>query len=422
MRQDNRSPFIRTGVLAAAVTLVLAGCSGADPGDGDAGSEDFTFSYAVTDSGIEPPYRALAEAYMKENPDVEIIFSEVSNDSYGQTITTQLNAGNAADVFQVAPGLGRTYSVVPLAEAELLAPLGDAATESIPSGSEAQFQSDGETYAVALGLTFASVVLNSTTAKSDGFSYPDDWSGLLSSCQDVEADGKSVFVLAGAAPPNAGLMALALSATRVYAENPNWNEDRAAGETRFADSQGWKDTLQAIVDLNEAGCLQKGVEGAGFDALSPGMIQGTSFAAFAPSGAAADFKQAAPDQDFIVQALPPESGDDAFGLAGADYALSLNAKSDNVEAAEKFIEWSAGAEGQKVFADAAGSLPVGEDLSDTVFAPVADIVESGDFVPRPNSSWANPAVFEALGTGVQGLLTGQKSVDQVLNDMDTAWG
>lgn len=422
MSQHHRSRVVRTGLVAAAAAgaLILAGCSGA--GDDNAASTGFTLSYAVTNSAVVAPYKALAEAYMKENPDVKITLNEVPNDSYGQTLTTQLNAGNASDAFQTAPGVGQTYSTVTLAKAGLLEPLADSATKVIPSGSESQFEVEGDTFGVALGLTFVGSVLNATTAKSAGFTYPTDWDGLISSCKDVAAKGKSLFVLAGSMPPNTGLMAMSISATRVYADDPTWNEERAADKTTFASSQGWKDTLEDIVDMNKAGCFQKGVQGAGFDSITSNMLQGSSLAAFVPSGSASDLKQNAKDQEFQIQAIPPAAGGKAFGIAGADYALSISKKSKNKAAAQKFADWVATADGQKVFADAAGSLPVGQDLSDTPFAPVADIVDKGDFVPLPNASWPNAAVYDALGSGVQGLLTGQKTVDQVLADMDKAWG
>ncbi|WP_460689374.1 ABC transporter substrate-binding protein [Nesterenkonia suensis] len=413
----------RCGVVAASAAgaLVLAGCSGPEEGSATGATGEFSYSYAVTNADVVPPYRALADAYMEENPGVDITLHEVSNESYGQTITTQLNAGNAPDVFQTAPGHGRVYSVVPLVEAELIAPLGDDAATTVPSGSESQFQIDGDTFGVAFGLTFVGAVLNSTTAESAGFDYPADWDGLLSACEDVADDGRSVFVLAGAAPPNTGLLALGIAATRVYAENPQWDEDRAEGTTTFSDSQGWKDTLHAIEDLNEARCLQGGVEGAGFDVLASNLQQDASFAAIAPSGAAADFGQNAPDHEFTVQPLPPAPGGDPFGIVGADYALSLNADAETNEAAIDFLEWTTGDEGQRIFAEAEGSLPFGDDLSDTIYASVEEIVNQEDFVPRPSSNWSNPAVFEALGVGVQGLLTGQKDVDEVLRDMDAAW-
>ncbi|MFH8251170.1 ABC transporter substrate-binding protein [Microbacterium sp. B2969] len=425
MAQHRRSRVVRNGIFAAAAAgaLILAGCSssGGDSGSTGGSSETFSLSYGVTNSATTTPYKALAEKYMQENPNVKITLNEVPGDSYAQTLTTQLQAGNASDVFQTAPGSGQGSSIVTLADAKLIAPLDDSVAKAIPSGSESQFQVDGKTYGVALGLTYVGGILNSTTADSLKFEYPTDWDTLISDCGDLASQGKSLYVLAGSMPPNTGLMAMILSATRVYADNPNWNQDRADDKVTFADSEGWQDTLQAVIDMNKAGCFQKGVEGAGFDGITNGILQGTSVAAFVPSGAAADLKQNAPDQDFLIESVPPASGGKPFGLAGADYALSLDAKSKNADAATKFINWAASDAGQQVWADAAGSLPLGTDLSSTIFAPVADIVNNGDFVPLPNSSWPNSAVYDALGSGVQGLLTGQKTVEDVLKAMDAAW-
>ena len=72
-----------------------------------------------------------------------------------------------------------------------------------------------------------------------------------------------------------------------------------------------------------------------------------------------------------------------------------------------------------------GGLPISGldklDLSTTIYADVADILKKGDYTALPNSGWKSPAVYDALATGVQGLITGQSTVDSVLKSMDTAW-
>jgi raffinose/stachyose/melibiose transport system substrate-binding protein len=40
----------------------------------------------------------------------------------------------------------------------------------------------------------------------------------------------------------------------------------------------------------------------------------------------------------------------------------------------------------------------------------------------PSIEWSNGKVSTDLGSGVQGILTGQKTVDQVLQQLDTDWG
>ena len=39
----------------------------------------------------------------------------------------------------------------------------------------------------------------------------------------------------------------------------------------------------------------------------------------------------------------------------------------------------------------------------------------------PNLEWPNPAVYDALATGAQGLLAGQGDIQTVLEAMDRAW-
>ncbi len=339
-----------------------------------------------------------------------------------QTLTTQLNAGNASDVFQTGPGSGQGSSILTLQKAGQLAPV-PAGTDAIPAGSEDQFQVDGKTYGVALGLTYVGGVLNTTTADAAGATYPTDWDTLISDCKSLAASGKSLYTLAGAMAPNTGLMAMILSATRVYADNPNWNQDRADGKTTFADSQGWQDTLQAIIDMNKAGCFQKGVEGAGFDAITNGLLQGTALGRIRPERIGGG-----PE--------PPGTGPEVLGpdrAAGGRRQGLRNSRRGLRDLVEQGIEERRRreqvprVEPRLTQVRRSSRKPrilfrSDQDLSKTVYAPVADIVNNGDYVPLPLTGWPNPSVYDALGTGVQGLLTGQKTSEDVLKAMDTAWG
>ncbi|RFA12616.1 sugar ABC transporter substrate-binding protein [Subtercola boreus] len=429
MTQHRRSHAQRIGLFAAPLAvgaLVLSGCSSTS-GTSTDGSQSFSLSYAVS-TGVESPFETLAKAYMAATPGVTITLNAVPNDSFSQTTSTQFQAGNGSDVIESQPGSGAGQRIITLAKAGFLEPLDDGATALIPSGNESLFQIDGKTYGQALSISFVGNILNQTAATAAGItSFPTDFTGVLADCKTVAASGgKSMFVLAGAAGPNTGATASSIAATRVYAEDPTWNQERTDKKTTFAGTQGWKDTLQAIIDMKDAGCFQSGAEGAGFDAITNGITTGTTLTMFGPSGAAADLAKAGAGNTYTVEAFPPAtSSDKAFGLASANYSLSLNAASKNKDAAKKFLDWMAEPAQSKTFADAQGSLPVTGladlDLSGTNYAPVSEIVKSGSYVAFPNTGWPNSAVYDALGTGVQGLLTGQTTVDSVLASMDAAW-
>ena len=50
------------------------------------------------------------------------------------------------------------------------------------------------------------------------------------------------------------------------------------------------------------------------------------------------------------------------------------------------------------------------------------LIDEDKTAQYPYIDWPNGEVYNTLGTGVTGLLTGQMSVDDVLESMDKAWG
>ncbi|ALX66603.1 ABC transporter substrate-binding protein [Microbacterium sp. XT11] len=427
MTQHRRIPRI-AGLLALPTTavLVLAGCSASGSGGADGDTDTFTFTYA-TSNNLESPYETLAKEYMEQHEGVTITTNPTPNDKYGETIRTQLQAGNASDVIQTTPGSGDARSLIPLAEAGFLEPLGDTASKLIIPGSESIYTVDGKVYGQPLDFTIGAVVASLGTLTSKGLDeFPRSMSELDSACTALQDQGASLFALAGAAGPNIGMTLQAISATRVYAETPDWNEQRAEGKVTFADSQGWKDTMQTFVELKDAGCFQPGAEGGGFDAITNGLAQGTSVGSFIPSGAAVEIAHAAPaEANFAVEPFPAAEGGEEMILGSSNYTLSINAKAKNKEGAQDFLEWMAEPEQQQRYYELSGELPVSEfdslDLSGTIYEPIADLLKEKKYTPLPNNIWPNPSVYEALQVGGQGLLTGQTSIDQVLQSMDAAW-
>lgn len=430
MTQHRRSAGLKViGVLAVPTiaALALTGCSSSAGSNSSAGgSKEFSLSFATSNT-IESPFQVLAEDYMKSHPDVKITFNPQPNDSYDQTLRTQLQAGNASDIVVTTPGSGQGRSILPLAEAGFLEPLDDAAKKLVPEGSATLFGKDDKVYGQAAEITVVGLVANETAAKASGVAdFPSDFASLEQQCKTLQSNGKSFFAVAGSAAPNTGLMAMSLAGSRVYAEDPKWNEKRAANQTTFAGSDGWKSALEAVTKLNDAGCFQQGVAGAGFDAITQGLATGTSLAGFIPAPSWKQLKSAAAGSDFDVRALPAANDDKPFTYASANYAFSINAASKNKDAARAFLDWAAEPEQTKAFAEIDGALPVSGldsyDFSSGAYKNVADLIKGGKYGPLPNTQWPNSAVYDALASGVQGLITGQKTVDQVLQAMDAAWG
>lgn len=425
---------MRWSLLAVpmAGALVLAGCSGSTDNDADNGGDtgDDTlagFSVMVAQANDQDDFYAQILEQYSEETGVEVEVIPYPSDAYNTQVTTQLQAGNAADMMVLSPGTGQPISVVTLAEAGFLEPLDETSASLLPAGSEKEYQIDGDTFAQPTALTPVGMVFNVTAADEAGVSeYPATYEELLDACTTAREGGKDSFtVLAGGIPFNTGLFSMLVSATRVYAADPDWNEQRAAGDVTFADS-GWREVLEDIVEMNDSGCFQDGAAGGTFDNITAGLGGGTSLTAAVPGSAAASIGEAT-GAELNVQAFPPAEGQDAFTITGANYAWGINASSDDdVKAsAQAFLDWVAQPENAQAYAELSGSVPItGIDASTLLpqYEPIGGLLGDGSYVGVPNATWPNPAVYEALGTGVQGLLTGQNTVDQVLESMDAAWG
>ncbi|GGI47462.1 raffinose/stachyose/melibiose transport system substrate-binding protein [Agromyces flavus] len=424
---------LRWSLLVAPVAgaLILSGCAaggGDDGGDsgGDSAAAD-SFSVMVAQANDQDvAYQELITQYSEETGvDVEVI--PYPSEAYNTQLTTQLQAGNAADAMILAPGTGQPISVISLAEAGFLEPVDETSADVIPEGTESMYEVDGKIYAQPTSLSVSGFVYNPAAGEEVGVDeFPSSFDDLLEACKTARDGGKSFAVIAGGVPFNTGLLAQIVSATRVYAETPDWNQQRADGDVTFADSDGWKQTLEDIITMNEEGCYQDGAAGGTFDSITNGLGGGSALSAPVPGSAATSINAGA-GLETDVQAFPPADGQDAFALASANYAWGINAAAeDGAKAAvQQFLDWAAEPEQAKTFADLFGAVPISGISADTllpVYQPIAELLESGAYAGLPNAEWPNPAVYDALGVGVQGLLTGQKTVDQVLEEMDAAWG
>ena len=134
---------LRWPLLAAPIAgvLILAGCSGGGADDGgnsndDGGDTAAGFSVMVAQANDADDYYAQILEQYSEETGVEIEVIPYPSDAYNTQVTTQLQAGNAADVMVLSPGTGQPISVVTLAEAGFLETIDETSAGLLPAGSE----------------------------------------------------------------------------------------------------------------------------------------------------------------------------------------------------------------------------------------------------------------------------------------------
>jgi len=422
----------RTAAVALPMVagLLLAACGSGDSGSSGGGKEPqtITFSYGPANAN-DNAYAELAKDYEAAHPGVTVKVNKISAETYGQTLQTQMAAGNGPDVMQVNSGGGQPGTVGTLAKPGLLLKLTDSSfTKNIPEAERVGYDYQGKLYGVPSATAIMSVIYNEDLAKSNNvnISPTTNTDDVVKQCSTVKSTGSSIFALAGGVPANTGIMTVELASSSVYGPDPDWDKKRTAGKTTFAKTEGWKQALQAVVDMNKAGCFQDGAAGAGFADLTNAASSGKAFGFFAPSGAAKSIMDAAGGHVTLVAMGAPSPADKNYLTISSDIGLAGNAKTKSPKLVEDFIKFSVSPEEAKKFADSQGTIPIGSDINAAdllpQYKPVADQLAKKDYRTFAVDSWTNPQVYQALGSGVTGLLTGQKTVDDVLKDMDAAWG
>ncbi len=431
MKQSRPRRYRRLALIAvpAAAALLLAGCSGSGSGTVGTGPEPQSITFAFGSPGPgEHFYQDVATAFEAAHKGVTVKTELLPAENYATAITTRVQAGSAPDLFIAESGTGASDSVIPLAKAGLLLKLGGGVAAKLPKGEEKDYQYQDKTYGVAVGTSVNGIIWNPAVAKKLGLNITADSNldDVIAACPAAAAKGVALFGLAGSVSANPGIAAMELAASVVYGPNPDWNKQRAAGDVKFATSQGWKTTLAYLKKMYDARCFQPGAAGAGFDALTAGSSTGKIIGFFSPSFAAKSIMDATGGKvTLTVLPFPAPQGVNTLLSVSSNTGLVASAKTKSPKLVSEFIDYVTSAEGAKTLADGQGTIPVNAtDASSFLpqYAPVADKVTGGDTRPLGNTNWPNPQIYDDLGSGVTAVMTGQKTADEVLKQLDADWG
>jgi raffinose/stachyose/melibiose transport system substrate-binding protein len=403
---------------------LLSIASATAPANAVSASNTITFTAPKPGGGQQSPYKAIADAFNKKYPTYKVNLIEVDTAVYPTNLQTQLRAGNAPDVFKVQPGAGQVDSLLPFIKAKFVADLSKTGAAKVnPKGAASQLGAGGKTYALAIDQTAGAMIFNKTLMEKDGYEWPTDFNTLLEVCKGARSKGKTMFGLAGSMYANNGLMVMGMAGATVYANGDAWNAKRIAKKTTFASSKEWQTVLNNVVKMKNAGCFQDGAAAGGFvDAIDNRFFTGKSYSVFVPGGTAVAFSNIPFMKQYELKtAVFP--GSPRLAVSN-NYALAVNAKSKKLAAAKKFIDFAATTAAQAAGQAASGNLPIANVKASALkvqYSEIAGYLAQGKTYAFPNQAWEAPEVYVKLGTGVQGLLTGQATVDQVLKSVDAAW-
>jgi ABC-type glycerol-3-phosphate transport system substrate-binding protein len=173
MRDFSRRNFL-IAVGAAAGAGVLASCSGVAGGSSSAGGTGSkTLRYAFWGSNIRQQNFQKAFDKMKDGLGISLNVEFADYNAYQERMTTQMSAGNVADIFWVPSPHVLTYYAN-----DLYRPLEGISTLDLSDYSDTDlrdFQLAGELNTMPFGIFVPVVRYNQTFAAEDGVELPDSW-------------------------------------------------------------------------------------------------------------------------------------------------------------------------------------------------------------------------------------------------------
>ena len=420
--------FARVGATSLAA-IAFAALSVAAGGARPAAKGD-TVTISMLALNLEQPaFDVLIPNFERVYPNVKVdpTYAPSSTEIY-QVETTELAAGNAPDLLYTIPGCGSPISVCALAKAGDLAPMVGKPWTKRSLKLVTSFDKYHESlYSFTATVSFWGVWANDDLFKKLGLAVPRTFGQLLDVCQRARASRTVALALAGGNQQAVSNLIAALAVTTVYGKDKHWGAELKAGTVSFAGSPGWRQALQELVDMNSAGCFQRGVAATSTPAAATEFAQGQALMYAALSQTKGAIDDADPQFTFSFHPFPDGTRSARTEAAFTPVStIGVNARSSAraQQAAQTFVDFIARPKQDALFARTGGGLTQYQFLHQQIpgyMSSFASVFKQRRYLITPTQTWWNTSVLKALQDNEVGLITGQRSIDDVLGAMDAAW-
>lgn len=195
-----------------------------------------------------------------------------------------------------------------------------------------------------------------------------------------------------------------------------------AGEVPYTDPD-WIKVLDVFARMREAGILSNELVTMVNKTAEQLFANGKAVFAFNGSWGVNVYKGMNPGLQYGVTLAPKASGAHPMSFwGGAGSSFMVNARSNNRDKAVLFLRWLSAAEQQTFLASATNNLPANRNAVKNIPPVLARFSADMDQATYPNT-WSiaeSPLVVEELDKGIQSIVIGEKSSEQVAREVQKA--
>ena len=192
-----------------------------------------------------------------------------------------------------------------------------------------------------------------------------------------------------------------------------------AGKVKYTDPD-WIKVFNIFAELRDKGVLIDGIVTKGNKYAEQDFALERAAFAFNGSWCVNVYHDMNPDLDYGV--IPPPPISTAYPLkiwGGAGSSFVVNAGSPNKDKAIAFLKWLTAKEQQVVLAQETNNLPSNKEALSAISPILEEFAKGMDQSTHPNIWPLNedPSVSEAFDKGIQDIIIGEKTPQQVAQDV-----
>jgi raffinose/stachyose/melibiose transport system substrate-binding protein len=405
------------GTAAAGVAIAtigaLAGCSG---GSGD-GTTEISFMMWGDGGDTETAYEDVIAAFEEENPDITVNAEFFNTTDYDNILKTRLSGGAGPDVYGF--DLGNIESFVADGFAADLSEGGESYLSKLTPEAAEDSQREGGTYNLPISLSGNGIIYNTALFEQAGITEePTTYTELLEASQKLADAGIIPFAMS--AQDNWWPQFIVYYPLAEHGANEELGAEMAAGETTFSESEPWARSLDIVQELtpfympNPVGTNQTAAQSA--------FLAGDA-AMFPATWILSDAREAGVDAGYMNFPTTDEPTDAIWGTYQVRFGVNPNNGEEKLEASQKFLDFFMQDDVYEEFLGKVKLFPttttveIGEDV-DPLFPDMQQSWEGKQFIAA--FSPTDPSIQDALLVGLQNVISGQKTTEQVLADLDLA--
>ncbi len=365
----------------------------------------------------EETMKPFLELAKEKLPNVEIEFQFVSIDQFNGTLDTQLQAGEGPDLLptgQSEPHVKAGY-LVDLTNEDFV--------NKFSKSSLSAISVDNKVYGIPGISWFEGIFYNKEIFEANGIEIPktfDDMMAIHKKLTDLgikpQAWGANSWE-----PFAKSILGLATVDYLRTDAGSGFDSSIRTGEGKFANSE-LKSEIEVWLQYIKNGYVKPEMLQVSYDEALKEFATGK--AAMWESGpwAVQAIKEANPNLKFDMMPFVGQKAGNEHLIGGPGVTFGVNANSNNKDAALEVLKLMATPEGQQALcagSPGSGSFLEGANIPLPVeFTGVKEVLNAGN-VYCPWFVWQGSDAYNtALGKGIQELLQGNLTVDQVLEEMD----